>query len=87
MAQLTVPLLQGWPSQLTSSDDAYRGLVTACALAGPEGCAFASAGDSPLDVDSRVQTMLKAAHDAQRANASVPVTSGQLRSKHDSLLE
>ncbi|TBU24263.1 TAP-like protein-domain-containing protein [Dichomitus squalens] len=71
----------GWPSQLTSSDDVYKGVVTACALAGPEGCAFASVGDGPLDVHDRVQVMLKAAHDAQRANASVPLTSGQLRTQ------
>ena len=57
----------------------YKGLVTGCALTGPSGCAIASAGQGALDVDADVQALLRAARDAVRANASAPVTSGQIR--------
>ena len=62
-------------------DNIYKALITGCALAGPEECAIASEGDTPLDVNDTVQALLKAAHDATRKNSSVPLTSGQIRSK------
>ncbi|RPD55420.1 hypothetical protein L226DRAFT_574604 [Lentinus tigrinus ALCF2SS1-7] len=39
----------------------------------------ASEGDGPLDIDAKFQALIKAAHDATLANASVPLTSGQFR--------
>ncbi|KAM5541074.1 hypothetical protein V8D89_005385 [Ganoderma adspersum] len=75
----SVELSLGWEHQLQNSDDVYDGLVTGCALAGPTGCAIASEGQSPADVDKTIQTILGLAHDAARKNSSVPLTSGQLR--------
>lgn len=67
--------------QLTDADKVYEAFFTGCALAGPEGCSIASAGQTPLDVNNNMQQLLQAAHDATRANSSVPVTSGQIRSR------
>ena len=64
---------------MVSTDTIYKALVTGCALAGPAGCAPASNGDSPDDVDAKVQALLKAAYDAKKVNASVPLTSGHIR--------
>ncbi|RPD70243.1 hypothetical protein L226DRAFT_514780 [Lentinus tigrinus ALCF2SS1-7] len=76
----TQELATHWAShQLVSADTIYKGLITGCALAGPAGCAVASEGDGPLDIDAKFQALLKAAYDATRANASVPVTLGQIR--------
>ena len=69
--------------QLTDADKVYEAFFTGCALAGPEGCSIASAGQTPLDVNNNIQQLLQAAHDATRANSSVPVTSGQIRSTLD----
>ncbi|TFK83374.1 alpha/beta-hydrolase [Polyporus arcularius HHB13444] len=66
-------------SQLVSVDTIYKALITGCALTGPSGCAAASKGDGPLDIDAKFQALLKTAYDATKANASVPITSGQLR--------
>ncbi|RPD70224.1 hypothetical protein L226DRAFT_526084 [Lentinus tigrinus ALCF2SS1-7] len=60
-------------------DELYKALVTGCALSGPSGCAAAAEGDGPLDIDAKVQALLKAAYDAEKANTSVPITSGQIR--------
>lgn len=62
-----------------STDTIYKALITGCALAGPAGCAAASEGDSPLDVDAKFQALLKAAYDAAKANPAAPLTSGQSR--------
>ncbi|KAI0718813.1 hypothetical protein C8T65DRAFT_706716 [Cerioporus squamosus] len=53
-------------NQLVSVDTIYKALITGCALTGPAGCAAASEGDGPLDIDAKV-------------NASVPITSGNIR--------
>ncbi|TFK83373.1 alpha/beta-hydrolase [Polyporus arcularius HHB13444] len=66
-------------AQLENSDTVYKGLITGCALSGPAGCPIASEGDGPLDIDSKFQALIKAAHEATKANASVPLTSGVLR--------
>ncbi|KAI0769262.1 alpha/beta-hydrolase [Trametes elegans] len=70
----------GYESQLLDSQKVYDALMTGCALAGPEGCAMASNGSSAADVDKTFQDLLKLAHDAQRVNSSVTVTSGIIRS-------
>ena len=67
--------------QLTDADKVYEAFFTGCALAGPEGCSIASEGQTPLDVNNNIQQLLQAAHDATRANSSVPITSGQIRSR------
>ncbi|RPD70207.1 alpha/beta-hydrolase [Lentinus tigrinus ALCF2SS1-7] len=72
--------LSGWGMQLSDADRVYEALFTGCALAGPEGCSIASASQTPLDVNEDIQALLQAAHDAARENASVPTTSGQVRS-------
>ncbi|KAH9889039.1 alpha/beta-hydrolase [Cubamyces lactineus] len=64
---------------LVSVDTIYEALITGCALAGPAGCAAASTGDGPLDVDAKIQALLKAAYSAAKANSSAPLTSGQIR--------
>ncbi|KAI0369593.1 alpha/beta-hydrolase [Pilatotrama ljubarskyi] len=68
-----------WPQILADSDKVYQGFVTGCALAGPSGCAIAQANQSAADVDATIQALLKRAHDAARANSSVPVTSADIR--------
>ncbi|RPD63519.1 alpha/beta-hydrolase [Lentinus tigrinus ALCF2SS1-6] len=65
--------------QFVVSDTVYRGLITGCALAGPDGCAAASEGDSPSDIDTKIQRLLKALYDASKGDGSPPMTSGQLR--------
>ncbi|RDX49560.1 alpha/beta-hydrolase [Lentinus brumalis] len=70
---------QMFSSQLVSADNIYIALLTGCALTGPSGCAAASDGDGPLEIDAKVQTLLTAAYDATKVNASVPVTSGNIR--------
>ncbi|RDX45240.1 alpha/beta-hydrolase [Lentinus brumalis] len=65
--------------QRASTDTVYKALITGCALAGPSGCAAAAEGDGLLDVDAKFQSLLKAAYDAAKANASVPLTSGDIR--------
>ena len=74
---------QNVPSHLyTDADKIYKALLTACALAGPEGCPIASEGDTPSDVNDSIQDFIKTLHDAVRNNSSsVPVTSGQFRSE------
>ncbi|RPD70275.1 alpha/beta-hydrolase [Lentinus tigrinus ALCF2SS1-7] len=66
-------------SQLISADTIYKALITGCALSGPSGCAAASEGDGPLDIDAKFQALLKTAYDAAKLNASVPLTSGEIR--------
>ncbi|KAJ8494816.1 hypothetical protein ONZ51_g2084 [Trametes cubensis] len=68
-----------FPKQLVDADKVYDALVTACALSGPEGCAAATQGQTPADVDANVQTLLQRAHDAARKNSSVPITSADIR--------
>ncbi|KAI0806610.1 alpha/beta-hydrolase [Fomes fomentarius] len=69
-----------WDSQqYESADTTYKGLITGCALAGPQGCPAASEGDGPLDIDSKFQALINAAHDATQKNTSVPLTSGHIR--------
>ncbi|KAI0746902.1 alpha/beta-hydrolase [Daedaleopsis nitida] len=65
--------------QYESADTIYKGIITACALAGPQGCAAASEGDGPLDVDANFQALINGAHDAARKNASAPLTSSEIR--------
>ncbi|TFK84554.1 alpha/beta-hydrolase [Polyporus arcularius HHB13444] len=64
---------------LVSTDTIYKVLITGCALAGPAGCAAASEGDGPLDIDAKFQALLKAAYDAAKADPAAPLTSGQIR--------
>ncbi|RPD63511.1 alpha/beta-hydrolase [Lentinus tigrinus ALCF2SS1-6] len=66
-------------SQLVSADTIYKALITGCALTGPSGCAAASEGDGPLDIDFKVQALIKTAYGATKLNASVPITSGDIR--------
>ncbi|KAI1791415.1 TAP-like protein-domain-containing protein [Ganoderma leucocontextum] len=75
----SIEISLGWQHQFHNADDVYAGFVTGCALAGPDGCAIASAGQSAADVDNTIQAVLGMAHDAARKNSSVPLTSGELR--------
>ncbi|RPD70247.1 alpha/beta-hydrolase [Lentinus tigrinus ALCF2SS1-7] len=68
-----------FPSSLISTDTIYKALITGCALTGPSGCAIASEGDGPLDIDAKIQSLLMAAYDATKLNASIPLTSGDIR--------
>ncbi len=62
-----------------SADTIYKALITGCALTGPSGCAAASEGDDPLEIDAKVQALLKTAYDATKDNSSVPMTPGDIR--------
>ncbi len=73
--------IQHFLQYLVSVDTIYKALITGCALAGPAGCAAASEGDGPLDVDAKIQALLKTAYDAAHVNPSAPLTSGQIRSE------
>ena len=64
---------------ILSTDTIYKALITGCALTGPSGCAVASVGDGPLDIDAKVQKLLNTAYNATKLNASVPITSGDIR--------
>ena len=64
---------------IVSTDTIYKALITGCALSGPSGCAIASEGDGPLDIDAKVQKLLNTAYNATKLNASVPITSGDIR--------
>ncbi|KAI0807372.1 TAP-like protein-domain-containing protein [Fomes fomentarius] len=77
----TQELSTHWAQQLVSADTIYKAFITGCALTGPKGCAAASEGNGPLEIDAKVQALIKAASDATRANPSVPLTLGQLRSQ------
>ncbi|KAH9926335.1 alpha/beta-hydrolase [Epithele typhae] len=69
-----------WSHQLVDVDSAYTAFLTGCSLAGPAGCSIAPhVNSSASDVDSAVNALLQTAHDAERANSSVPVTSGDIR--------
>ncbi|KAI0350509.1 hypothetical protein OH77DRAFT_1430975 [Trametes cingulata] len=70
----------GWEQELMDIDKVYTAFYTGCALAGPQGCAIASAGQSPSEVNGDIQALLQQAHDVFVKNASVPVTSGLIRS-------
>ncbi|KAI0698769.1 TAP-like protein-domain-containing protein [Earliella scabrosa] len=72
-------IIVGWSEHMQDADRVYEGLVTGCALAGPEGCAIAEAGHSPADVHATLRNLLKVAHDATIADPAVPLTSGMLR--------
>ena len=72
---------QGWTDHMRDADRIYEGLVTGCALAGPEGCAVAETGQSAADLHAAFQALLKVAHDAAIADPAVPLTSGMLRSE------
>ncbi len=74
--------MQMFSSQLVSADNIYNALLSGCALTGPSGCAAASDGDGPLEIDAKFQTLLTAAYDATKVKASVPVTSGNIRCEH-----
>ena len=54
-------------------------MITGCALTGPSGCAAALEGDGPLDIDAKIQGLLKTAYGATKVNRSAPLTSGQIR--------
>ncbi|KAH9886642.1 Alpha/Beta hydrolase protein [Cubamyces lactineus] len=66
-------------NQLQDADKVFDGFVTGCALSGPTGCAIASEGATPSDVNNAIQTLLQSAHDAALQNSSVPVQSGLIR--------
>lgn len=74
---------QFWPKQLMDADRVYNAYVTACALAGPDGCSIATQGQTPVEVDADIQALLQQAHDAARKNSSVPVTSADFRGECD----
>ncbi|KAI0712702.1 hypothetical protein C8T65DRAFT_739278 [Cerioporus squamosus] len=83
----TTEVSTGWvPHQFVLADTVYKGLITGCALAGPAGCAAASEGDGPGDIDAKIQHLLQALYDASMNHASPPMTSGQLRSTLYSLV-
>ncbi|KAJ3014526.1 hypothetical protein NUW54_g1290 [Trametes sanguinea] len=69
-----------WPIETADAGKVYEGLITGCALAGPQGCAIAQQGDSAADVDAAIEALLQNAHDATRKNSSVPVTSADVLS-------
>ncbi|KAI0743118.1 TAP-like protein-domain-containing protein [Daedaleopsis nitida] len=70
----------GWNKPaLHDADRLYEAFITGCALAGPEGCAITTKGQTPLDLHESFQAVLKTAHDAAVRDPTVPYTSGTLR--------
>ncbi|KAI9058642.1 alpha/beta-hydrolase [Trametes sanguinea] len=69
-----------WPIETADAGKVYEGLITGCALAGPQGCAIAQQGDSAVEIDAAIEALLQNAHDATRKNSSVPVTSADVLS-------
>ena len=75
--------MQHWVQRyLIDIDTIYKGFVTGCALTGPSGCAVASEGDTPLDIDAKWQALFKAAYDVTKANASTPLPLGYIRCEY-----
>ncbi|EJF61449.1 hypothetical protein DICSQDRAFT_60485 [Dichomitus squalens LYAD-421 SS1] len=70
-------------NQLVDTDAVYRGFVTGCALAGPQGCTIASAGQTPEAVHQTILGVLQAAYgaDVKAGNAGSLITSYQIRAK------
>ncbi|KAI0331372.1 alpha/beta-hydrolase [Cubamyces sp. BRFM 1775] len=68
-----------WPKQLVDADKVYDAFVTGCALSGPNGCAIATQGQTPAEVDANVQTLLQLAHNAALINSSILTTTTQIR--------
>ncbi|TBU38003.1 hypothetical protein BD309DRAFT_994732 [Dichomitus squalens] len=70
-------------NQLVDTDAVYRGFVTGCALAGPQGCTIASAGQTPEAVHQTILGVLQAAYgaDVKAGNAGSLITSDQIRAK------
>ncbi|KAI0743114.1 hypothetical protein C8Q80DRAFT_1356617 [Daedaleopsis nitida] len=76
----TTEIAIGWNNPaLLDADRVYEAFITGCALAGSQGCAITKEGQTPLNVHASVQELLKAAHDADLQEPTVPYTSGLLR--------
>ncbi|KAI0743109.1 TAP-like protein-domain-containing protein [Daedaleopsis nitida] len=70
----------GWNKPvLHDADRLYEAFITGCALAGPQGCAITTEGQTPLELHASFQAILKTAHDAAVRDPTVPITSGTLR--------
>ncbi|CAE7233901.1 unnamed protein product [Rhizoctonia solani] len=55
-----------WDVMLESTDEAFNGFVTACATAGPSGCAIASKDSNPETVRKYVSDLIDSAYEYKR---------------------
>ncbi|CEL63020.1 Carboxylesterase B OS=Mycobacterium tuberculosis GN=caeB PE=3 SV=1 [Rhizoctonia solani AG-1 IB] len=75
------PAHQMWEVKTVSTDEALIGFATACAAAGPSGCALASKGSTTENVLQSVRDLIDAAYDYKRkAGPSAEIGSAAVRS-------
>ncbi|CAE7193805.1 unnamed protein product [Rhizoctonia solani] len=60
------PAYQAWGIKPESTDEAFTGFVTACATAGPSGCAIASNDSNPETVRKYVSDLIDSAYEYKR---------------------
>ncbi|CAE6465220.1 unnamed protein product [Rhizoctonia solani] len=60
------PAHEMWRIKPESTDEAFTGFASACAAAGPSGCALAAKGATPDSIRQLVRNMIDAAYDYKR---------------------
>ncbi|ELU35800.1 hypothetical protein AG1IA_10170 [Rhizoctonia solani AG-1 IA] len=60
------PVIQMWGVMTESTDEALTGFVTACAAAGPSGCALATNDSTPESLRALMYGLIDAAYDYKR---------------------
>ncbi|QRW06145.1 Abhydrolase domain-containing protein [Ceratobasidium sp. AG-Ba] len=59
-----------WSINAESTDEALNGFVTACAAAGPTGCAIASEGSTPDSLRDELRQIIDLAYDYKKSNGT-----------------
>ncbi|QRV92028.1 Abhydrolase domain-containing protein [Ceratobasidium sp. AG-Ba] len=65
-----LPPYEMWSINAESTDEALTGFVTACAAAGPTGCAIASEGSTPDSLRDELRRMIDLAYDYKKSNGT-----------------
>ncbi|QRV77190.1 alpha/beta hydrolase family protein [Ceratobasidium sp. AG-Ba] len=65
-----LPLYEMWSINAESTDEALNGFVTACAAAGPTGCAIASEGSTPDSLRDELRQIIDLAYDYKKSNGT-----------------
>ncbi|KAG8721708.1 hypothetical protein FRC09_007499 [Ceratobasidium sp. 395] len=76
------PAYEMWGVKTESTDEAFTGFVSACAAAGPAGCALAQKGSTADSLRQGIRDLLNAAYDYRRSvGPTAEVTSSAIRGK------
>ncbi|QRV77215.1 Abhydrolase domain-containing protein [Ceratobasidium sp. AG-Ba] len=65
-----LPPYEMWSINAESTDEALNGFVTACAAAGPTGCAIASEGSTPDSLRDELRQIIDLAYDYKKSNGT-----------------